>query len=323
MVVNYVEASSKQRDGATWKVALQDTISGESFETHTLFVADTTGAWQADEGIQLRLVRGSHLVVPRIQEGAYARAWFGSDGRIVFFIPWGENEDLTLIGTTDEDHTEGPDHVHITRGEVDYLLAATRKVFGKRPEIISAYSSLRPLVPKRSGSAIVASREHRIWRDRDGALHVAGGKYTTYRSMMCEAADLILDEREPRLAGSRLTETTPVNGNFRFVVEDALRGIPAAMHSRMRPYGARAGRIWKAADKAGLALARIDDAIENDGAMRLLDLLFVSTYWGYERRWDAPALCVLADYMGAKLGWDEPRMEREVEAVLRRLELPA
>ena len=189
--------------------------------------------------------------------------------------------------------------------------------------IISAYSSLRPLVPKRSGSAIVASREHRIWWDEDGTLHVAGGKYTTYRSMMCEAADLILDKREPRLAGSRLTETTPVNGNFRFAVEDALRGIPAAVQPRMRQYGARASAIWKAADKAGLAMARVDDAIENDGAMALLDLLFVSTYWGYERRWEASSLSVLAGYMGGKLGWDEPRIEREVATVLQRLELPA
>ena len=65
-----------------------------------------------------------------------------------------------------------------------------RSVPGRRPaQPISAYSSLRPLVRDEAASATKTSREHRIWADEQGMVHVTGGKYTTYRLMSEEAAD--------------------------------------------------------------------------------------------------------------------------------------
>jgi glycerol-3-phosphate dehydrogenase len=137
-------------------------------------------------------VRGSHLIFPRIQQSAEAIAYFDEKGRIVFLIPWGENDDLTLVGTTDVDHAGSADDVHISKEEADYLTSIVHRLFpGYREEPVSSYSSLRPLIARTGRSATSTSREHRIW-ETGRTLHVSGGKYTTYRAMSEELVDMIL-----------------------------------------------------------------------------------------------------------------------------------
>src|SRR5437588_101124 len=117
-VLNYAEAS--RGEGALW---ITDALGGAHFPIRARKVVDATGAWSQDagSGTRMRLVRGSHLIYPRIQNGEEAIAHFDEQGRIVFLIPWGENDDLTLVGTTDVDHTEGPDKVRISEVEKSYL----------------------------------------------------------------------------------------------------------------------------------------------------------------------------------------------------------
>ena len=74
-----------------------DTLSGVSFEVRARKIVDATGPWSRD----VRLVRGSHIVVPRLNHSDNAIAYFEPAGRIVFVIPWGERRDLSLVGTTD------------------------------------------------------------------------------------------------------------------------------------------------------------------------------------------------------------------------------
>jgi glycerol-3-phosphate dehydrogenase len=184
-VVNYVEAhvSGKSVDAI-------DSLTGERFAIRARKVVDATGAWSS--GAKLRLVRGSHLVFPRIQRGAEAIAFFDDQGRIVFLIPWGENDDLTLVGTTDVDHDGSPDEVHITAEETWYLTAIVRRLFPSyRGEPVASYSALRPLIAEKGHSATSTSREHSIWETADGVLHIAGGKYTTYRAMSEELVDML------------------------------------------------------------------------------------------------------------------------------------
>lgn len=210
LAANYVRADAwhRQTDGS-WRVLCTDTIANEQFEIRTRKLVDARGAWS--EGVSLRLVRGSHIIIPRVTAGDRAIAHFEPDGRIIFLIPWGSRNDLTLVGTTDEDHQEGPEHVHISRQESDYLLGIVGKLFPKYAGAtpISSFSSLRPLVRERPGSPTSATREHKIWNSDDGVLHIAGGKYTTYRLMSEEASDLICGEIAPDLAALHLTAEEP------------------------------------------------------------------------------------------------------------------
>ena len=274
--VNYMKAERTERNpDGTWRVAARDCLSGETFGLESRKIINATGAWSAAGG--LRLVRGSHIVIPRVGLSDHAVAYFDPAGRVIFLIPWGTRRDLTLVGTTDVDHTEGPDRVHITTAERDYLMNAVHRVFPapSQPEIIATFSSLRPLISGRSGSPTSATREHRIWSDDDGCLHVAGGKYTTYRAMSEEAADLACSGIAPELARVHLTATTV---------------LPAPDPERER-------------------------ALEQ----RLSDHLFVSTYLGYERKWDPDALRREAEAMADRLGWDKQRVDQEVDAVMTQL----
>jgi glycerol-3-phosphate dehydrogenase len=271
-IANYVE----WREGVA-----HDRLTGDEFPLRAKRVVDAAGSWST--GAPLRLVRGSHLVFPRIQSGHEAIAYFDEQGRIVFLIPWGENDDLTLVGTTDVDHQAGADQVQISLEESEYLKSIVRRLFPLyRGEPVASYSSLRPLIAQTGRSATSTSREHRIWESADGVLHISGGKYTTYRSMSEELVDMITPRIPCRTA------------------EVALE-IP---------------------EEPGETSARIRKAVEREFARRLPDLLQVSTYWGYERRADAAWLRPLAAEMGDLLGWDARRVEAEVEGVMGAVALP-
>jgi glycerol-3-phosphate dehydrogenase len=235
-IANYVNV---EIDGKS--INAHDTLSGERFQVKARKVVDATGAWSTASS--LRLVRGSHLIFPQIQQGPEAIAYFDEQGRIVFLIPWGENDDLTLVGTTDVDFHGSADDVHISSEETIYLTSIVQRLFPNyRGEPISSYSALRPLIAESGRSATSTSREHKIWETDDGILHIAGGKYTTYREMSEELVDMLV--RMPCR-----TATTPLN------------------------------IVTPPADP----MARVRMAVEREYARKLPDLLYVSTYWGYER----------------------------------------
>lgn len=279
--VNYLKAEHWARVGDLWEIAVRDTLTGETFGIQARKIIDATGPWGTGVpgGAALRLVRGSHIIIPRVNAGEHAVAYFDRAGRVVFLIPWGMEKEssrkqLTLVGTTDVDHSTGPDQVHITPGEVEYLLGIVGHVFpgAANSEVISSYSSLRPLVPHGEGSATSASRGHRIWNSQDGLLHIAGGKYTTYRAMSEQAAELACREIAPALCGSSATAYT------------VLPDFPES-------------REWEL-------------------EQHLADHLYISTYLGYEKQRDTPSLRFEARSMAPRMGWDERRIDAEVDDVM-------
>ncbi|MGD0437222.1 MAG: glycerol-3-phosphate dehydrogenase/oxidase [Bryobacteraceae bacterium] len=207
---NYVKAESWVRDGdGLWRVECRDVLGQDRFQLRARKLVDARGAWIG--GVTLRLVRGSHIVIPRVNAGDHAIAHFEPSGRIVFLIPWGSRNQLTLVGTTDVDHADSPDRVHIAPAERDDLIGVVRKLFPSHADVtpVSTFSSVRPLLREGSGSAMSTTREHRIWNSPDGILHIAGGKYTTYRLMSEQAADLVSREVAPPLIAIHPTSDTP------------------------------------------------------------------------------------------------------------------
>jgi glycerol-3-phosphate dehydrogenase len=221
-----------------------------------------------------------------LTQGDHAIAYFGPDGRIVFVIPWGSKDDLSLVGTTDVDHRGTPDDVRISRDEVSYLMSVVQRLFphSNVPQPLAAYSALRPLIVEEGKSATAASRSHRIWME-DGVVKLAGGKYTTYRSMAQEAVDLLMPEWE------HLCST-----------EDRVLPDPAA-----------------AIEAAG---GIVNWAVHREMAQRLPDVMFISTYWGHERTWTAEDLMPIACQMARLLGWDERRVREEIDLTLEIARMP-
>ena len=275
-VANYVGVSLRDRE-----IEATDHLAGERFPIRARRIVDATGAWSGSGS--LRLVRGSHLIFPKIQSGSEAISYFDEKGRIIFLIPWGENGDLTLVGTTDVDHSGSPDDVRISRDETEYLTGIVRHLFPEyREKPISSYSALRSLIAEEGRSATSTSREHRIWETSDGILHVAGGKYTTYREMSEELVDTLLREIAPGRDLPCRTAQTPI----------PVASPPSDATSRTRM------------------------AVEREYARRLEDMIYVSTYQGYERPLDPDWLLPVALVMGEMLGWDKAQVDGELRRVL-------
>ncbi|MBU0858615.1 MAG: glycerol-3-phosphate dehydrogenase, partial [Alphaproteobacteria bacterium] len=217
-------------DGEVWRVSMQDG-QGRVFEKTARMVVNAAGPWvrrvlddnklvHADTP-QVRLVRGSHIVVPRLYEGPQAYILQQQDRRIVFAIPYEQN--YTLIGTTEAEHTDDPSRPQISDAETDYLCAAINGYFKKqikREDIVWTYSGVRPLLDDGSDSATATTRDYRLVLDREHGpllLSVFGGKITTYRHLAEEAVNQLTTDK-PWTARVILPGGDLPHGDFAFFV---------------------------------------------------------------------------------------------------------
>ena len=152
----------------------------------------------------LRLIQGSHIVVPRLHDGEQAYILQHRDGRIVFVIPWLER--FSLIGTTDREYQGDPAKVRISEEETAYLLKVVNAHFRKQltpGDILHSYSGVRPLCDDESDQPSAITRDYTL--SLAGApgeaplLSVFGGKLTTYRKL----AEAALEQLAPYFPGLR------------------------------------------------------------------------------------------------------------------------
>lgn len=340
LLANYTQAEPLDRTAEGWRVRLEDLIGGQRIEVRAKKVIDATGAWSKPPGNKPRLVRGSHLILPRLTAEEHAIAYFDKDGRIIFFIPWGSERQFTLLGTTDVDHDGDPDTAQISRQELDYLLGIARQLYPGAPSVtpVATFSSLRALSAGEGSDATSASREHRIFSTPDGILRLQGGKYTTYRAMSEEAVRMVLRESSPWLATQSKTADEPLNGNGERALGRLREELPrvaeqhqiprAVIEHLIREYGVSIPDVLAMLPSEEVPIprvhyARMAYAVMHEMCMHLSDFLFVSSYLGYERKWDAAGLEPYAQVMGSWLEWDQARQAREILQVLQSIALPA
>lgn len=184
----------KPVEGA-WNIALRG--DGREETVGAKIVVNAAGPWvhellQKSGLIQsdtpnVRLVQGSHIIVPKLHDGNQAYMLQQPDKRIVFAIPY--ESEFTLIGTTDTDFKGDPAKPHITEEETDYLLNAANRYFNKqivKSDIVWTYSGIRPLLDDERGDAKKVTRDYKIHEDEFNGSHlvsVFGGKITTYRRL--------------------------------------------------------------------------------------------------------------------------------------------
>ncbi|WP_338664205.1 glycerol-3-phosphate dehydrogenase [Pararoseomonas sp. SCSIO 73927] len=165
-------------------------------------IANAAGPWvtptQEETGTALRgrvrLVRGSHIVVPALYHGPQAYILQNDDRRIVFVIPYEER--YSLIGTTDVPHDPAMGRPRCTPEEAEYLCNAVSRQFRTpvTPDMIAwTYSGVRPLHDDGSDNPSAVTRDYTLQMDRAGAplLSVLGGKITTYRRLAEDAVERI------------------------------------------------------------------------------------------------------------------------------------
>lgn len=183
---------------------------------------------------KLRLVKGSHIIVPRLYEGDHAYLLQNIDRRVVFVMPW--QGEFTLIGTTEEPFEGDADDARISLNEVDYLLEAVSAFFSKgvtRNDVVANFSGVRPLVDEGVDDMSSATRDYRLVVDsEDGQaplLSVFGGKITTYRRLAEDAlgklAAYFPEMREP------WTAETPLPGGD--IVGEDVAGYVSALSGHL------------------------------------------------------------------------------------------
>ncbi|MDE2401132.1 MAG: glycerol-3-phosphate dehydrogenase [Burkholderiales bacterium] len=181
-------------------------------------VKSTQAKAAGDAGAHLRLVKGSHIVVPRRFTHDHAYLFQGQDGRVIFAIPY--ERDFTLIGTTDVDYRGAPGAVQIDRDEVNYLCDQASRYL-RQPvfpsDVVWSFAGVRPLLDDAHGRAAAVTRDYRLEAHTEPSpwLTVWGGKLTTFRLLAEQAADLVSkqlgDPRHPwtaeaSLPGGQLTD---------------------------------------------------------------------------------------------------------------------
>jgi glycerol-3-phosphate dehydrogenase len=225
------------RAGDGWALTVEGAGTGAQETIRARVLVNAAGPWVEKvlariAGLRpkakVRLVQGSHIVVPRLYEHDRAYMFQNSDGRIVFAIPY--EGDYTLIGTTDRDYQGDPAKVAASEDEVAYLCSAVSTYFARhvRPaDAVWTYSGLRPLYDDGASEAKAATRDYVFELDAEpGAppiLSIFGGKITTYRRL----AEAALSRLAPYLAGlegkGAWTHSEPLpGGNFDVLSRPAL-----------------------------------------------------------------------------------------------------
>ena len=248
-----------------WVAALQDTISGRRFDVTARALVNATGPWvnafiddalKIPTAYRIRLIKGSHMVVPRLFEHDHAYILQHSDQRIVFAIPF--EQDYSLVGTTEVDYDGDPAQVSMSEGEVAYLCGVINSYFKTqtRPQdAVSTYAGVRPLFDDAESSASAVSREYILALDNgDGRaplISVFGGKLTAYRQVAEHTLAKLLPAMKTKtstwtsepghpLPGGDLTDFVEFD---RTLVQQYAWLPKATVHRLARLYGTRAYNV--------------------------------------------------------------------------------
>lgn len=316
-----------ERGAQHWQAQLRGP-DGALRQVRARALVNAAGPWAASflDGIarvahqrNLRLIKGSHIVVPRLFEHDHAYIFQQPDRRIVFAIPY--EHDYTLIGTTDVDYREDPSAPRISGEEIDYLCAAASRYF-QRPvlaeDVVWTYSGVRPLLDDDSDKASQITRDYVLDLDHGGApvLSVFGGKITTARKLAEEACDTLaplLDNRRGAWTGaSKLPGGDFPDADFEAFFEDfSLRRpwLPDPLAYRLcRNYGSRALRIVESCVRlqdlgerygADLYRAEVDYLIDFEWARTAEDILWRRSKLGL--RFDAAGREALQRYVAQRI----------------------
>ena len=319
-----------RRDGGVWRATLD--TAGRVEQVTARALVNAGGPWVKDDldsvstgpmKEDVRHVKGSHVVVPRVHNEAHAYILQNADNRIVFVIPYQDR--YSLIGTTDIP-VDAYDDPQISGDEIDYLLALANGYLERplaRSDIVWTYSGVRPLYDDGSADPSAVTRDYVLKIDaldapidgnRAPVLSIFGGKITTYRKLaehaLADLAPYFASMKAPWTRNATLPGGDLPNGN-RAEFEAALivrypQLQPMLLRALARRHGTRAidllGDARTAADLGEdfgvqLTAREIDYLVTNEWARTADDVLWRRTKCGLPMTRDARAR--VADYLAA------------------------
>ncbi len=295
-VLTRVECVSAKREGGEWTAVLSD---GE--RVRATAIVNAAGPWvktvlnahlNQPSRESVRLVKGSHILLPRLYEGGHAFILQNDDRRVIFMIPYGDLH--TLVGTTDvavDDENARPE---ASTEEIAYLCRAVNRYLARpaRPEEVTwTYAGVRPLYDDGTADPSAVTRDYTLRLDdeagRAPVVSVFGGKITTYRRL----AEQALDKLAPYFPALKpaWTHRTPLSGSdfggvARAEARDAFFAVnphipEATLRSIFRRHGTRAQEVVGDGDLgedfgAGLSGRELRYFVEREWAQTAEDVLW-------------------------------------------------
>lgn len=210
-ILTHTKLISAKRVGDRWEAILINDKS-QKLIVNTSIIINAAGPWVADliknkletkTISNVRLIKGSHIVIPKLYDGDHAYILQNKDNRIIFAIPYGftgfNDNEFTCIGTTDVSYNGDPANVKISNDEIQYLCNSINNYFEKEitaEDIIWEWSGVRPLYDDDSDDPAKNTREYHLEKeDSNGKgllLSIFGGKITTFRKL----SEKVLEEVE-------------------------------------------------------------------------------------------------------------------------------
>jgi glycerol-3-phosphate dehydrogenase len=341
--LNYVEAVGLGLSG----LRLRDLETGHEFDLDADVIVNATGPWadltNTALGLPSRLTggtKGSHIVLDHPEllaaTGGHEIFFEHDDGRIVLVYPI---RDRVLVGTSDIE-VDPAEPAVCTEEEVDYFLGLVRSVFPAveldRSSIVYRFAGIRPLPRHGDIAPGYVSRDYRVTTvERPGAapiLTLVGGKWTTFRALGENLADRVLGILGVPRSVSTLGRAIGGGRDYpRDVAEWSARNLPGVETARgavlFDRYGTRAADV-AAHLAAGEDVPVLDGAFSTrelellarvERVVHLTDLVFRRSDLAFSGRADRQAVEAVGIALAPVLGWDDLRLDREIEECLRLL----
>lgn len=194
---NYCHCVHFERRSDSWHIQLKNQ-TGKEWTVTAKCLVHAAGPWTSalQPNLALRLIQGSHIVVPKQYPDHYAfLLQHPEDNRVFFVTPY--HQHWTMIGTTELPFQGSPDAISISPEEIRYLLAGYQHYF-KQPiseqQICHHWSGVRTMLFEKNKSAFQNTREHVLHIDTNAkhqlpCLSICGGKLTTYRAISEDCVD--------------------------------------------------------------------------------------------------------------------------------------
>lgn len=292
-----------ERRDSIWEVILENQMTGEKELVKARALVNAAGPWVSElfgsamgtkTPKDVRLVKGSHIIVPRLHDEPEAYILQNEDNRVVFVIPY--EEKFSLIGTTDVEHRGDPSTAAISREEIDYFVAVVNSHFRHKisaADVVRTYAGVRPLLDDESDSPQSVTRDYSFEIDSAAGkaplLSVFGGKITTYRKLSEAAVDSLV-KFFPQ-AGPCWTATAALPGgdfsnheSLRSALREQYPWLPDFIARRfVRAYGTLSYRILGGVVcldgmgrnfGAGLYQREVEYLIEQEWAVTLEDIIW-------------------------------------------------
>jgi glycerol-3-phosphate dehydrogenase len=310
-------------------------------------VVNAAGVWTNDiqelvggrGALSVQASKGIHLVVPRDRIRFATGLIMRTETSVLFVIPWGRH---WIIGTTDTPWDLDKAHPAASRTDIDYLLGQVNTVLREplgHEDVEGVYAGLRPLATGESEPTSRISREHTVVAPVPGLVMIAGGKLTTYRIMARDAVNAAVHSLHANVPAS-VTDVVRLAGADGFETrtnQKAALARAAGLHEARLDH--LLGRFGGLVDEVLALIAERPDlreplegtedylraevvyAVTHEGARHLDDVLTRRTRISIET-FDrgVTAARPAAVLMAGALGWDQARLDDEVDHYLRRVE---